>query len=268
MTTLSLVQILIRRWVVLFFALLASLSAALLYIWTTEPVYSTAAEILVSPVAADRSVPGSGVVVESLEPVRAVQTATALLDTEQIATRTAATLGPGVTPRYVRETVEVGAKGQSNIITITVRGTDPDRMAVVATAYAETAMAVRDEEVTARAGSLLDSYRNLGTGPTAAGTLSAAVAELELLVAEGDPSLTLTTVAPVPSTPVSPSPLLVVMLAEALGLLLGVTAAVGLERLSQTRAAARVALAPHSPLPPMTRRVVSVTGDPAGNGHP
>ncbi|MFV0260162.1 MAG: hypothetical protein ACK5PP_17130 [Acidimicrobiales bacterium] len=105
-----------RYWLLVLVALVGCLLGAVAYVRMVEPRYASSADVLVSPVTTDRAIPGTGVIVESVEPIRAVQTAAAQIETDEAARRTAAAMGAPWTMEQVRLAVTVRPRGQSKLI--------------------------------------------------------------------------------------------------------------------------------------------------------
>jgi len=221
-----------RYWAALILGLLTCLAGAVTYTRLSDPVYTASADILVSPVRLDRAVSGSGVVVESAEPVRAVQTAAAVLENEDAAFGTAVTMGEEWTPDRVAQAISVAARGQSNLVSVEARANSPLTASLLATTYANEAVTTRNADVRERSFGLLNEYR-LATEPNVASGFDREVAELLLLVQHGDPSVSVIEDAPVPISPSSPPDLLVYLVAALAGLVGGLGLALLLNALTE-----------------------------------
>ncbi|MFV0523280.1 MAG: YveK family protein [Acidimicrobiales bacterium] len=220
-----------RYWLLVPVAVVGCLVGAAVYVRTVEPRYATSADVLVSPVTTDRAIPGTGVIVESVEPIRAVQTAAALIETDEAARRTAAVMGGPWTMEQVRLAVTVRPRGQSNVIEVEASTTNAEEASRLATAYATESVSARNADVQARATELFTAHERAQATGTQANALGPALVELRLLMEQGDPSLSVVTPAPVPDGPVTPSPPMVMVLAALVGLLGGVILAVAVDAL-------------------------------------
>ena len=238
MTLKQMLSVFARRWGLLAVACAACIGAAGAYLSLVGPTYSARADILITPVAADRAIADTGVVVESIESIRSIQTAAVLINTDEAAVRTAARMGDGWTPQMVIDAVDIAPRGQSSVVSITATASESLDASDLATIFATEALAVRDEDVRQRSQTLIEDRDN-GIGSDDLANLDSAtlkkleteLAELRLLAANGDPSMTLVNQAAGPRTPSSPSPVVVLVLAAFLGPLIGGALSLALEQL-------------------------------------
>jgi Mrp family chromosome partitioning ATPase len=208
--------------------------------------YQASASVLVSPIPqADTSYTafvGLGVILDTGDPARTLQTALALINTDQSAAATAQAMGPGWTPQRVQKAVTVTPLGQSNVLAITASGSSASEAANLANAYANSATALRGSIVQhnisqqlagleARAGALRPGAP--GTLPQLA-DLSTRIAELRTAKAHGgDPTLSFSQSAVAPTSPAGTSRVLILLLSLIGGFALASVAALGLEFFSR-----------------------------------
>jgi uncharacterized protein involved in exopolysaccharide biosynthesis len=194
------------------------------YVFVVPPRWEASAHILVAPVPVDADLPGLGLVSESVEPARSLQTAIALLDTPATVAATAAKLGAPWSPASVERSVVLEPLGQSYVVEVKAQADSPSTAARVATTFVESALATRNSEIKKRAATLLAMRTRLPAGVTSKPN-SVTGARLELIVRTGDPSLSIAQPASPPSSPIGlPAPYKIA-LSAVLGLCLAIAGA-------------------------------------------
>ena len=130
-----------RHWLLVAVVTLAVVAVAAVTTLRSSPTYKASAKILVSPIAqGETSFANIGVVQESGEPVRTVQTAAALVDSLAAAQLTAARLGHGWTASGVQDAVSVTPLGESDVLNVTAETSPPGEAALLADTFARTAV--------------------------------------------------------------------------------------------------------------------------------
>lgn len=208
--------------------------------------YQASASVLVSPIpAGDPSYTafvGVGVVLDSNDPARTLQTALALINTDQSAAATARVMGSGWTPQQVQKAVAVTPLGQSDVLSVTASGSSGRDAAQLANAYANSAVALRGAVVQKNISTQLAGLQaRVGSLPPGAPGNSAQLADLSTRIAElraakahgGDPTLTVSQAAVAPTSPVGTSRVLILLLSLICGFALASVAALGLEFFSR-----------------------------------
>ena len=229
------------RFVVLVVVLTGAVAAAT--VLRTSPSYQASASVLVTPLPqGDPAWIGVGTVVQSGDPARDLQTAVALIDSDQAASATASRLGKAWSTQRVESAVNVTPLGQSDVVSITANGSSPGQAARVANTYAATTVALRGGVVQrAIAKELFVLQARIAQLRTAAAanateltTLGTQVDELQAGQAtHGDPSMSVSELAQPPSSPVGASHALILLLALIGGFALASVAALGLEFFSR-----------------------------------
>jgi capsular exopolysaccharide synthesis family protein len=176
---------------------------ALLYVATATRMYNAEADLLVTPVSGDDPVLNSlGLIRESADPTRDVETAARLVKNRDVAARVVAVTCTQDSSRGARR---------------------------LANAFAKQAVAERTAQLHAQVDALIPQLQaQLAKGGLpAAGVTSLAnqIAELQQLSNSSDPTIRVQTNAPLPSGPSSPRPVLSVVGGIVAGLILGVAAA-------------------------------------------
>ena len=116
-----------RIWWVIF-AILITTGAAAAYVATANKTYEASAQLLITPVPATDSVLSSlGLLVESSDPTRDVETATQLVKTPQVATLVNGRLHLGETPQQVLDKISADPVAQSNLVSVKATGVSSQR---------------------------------------------------------------------------------------------------------------------------------------------
>jgi Mrp family chromosome partitioning ATPase len=216
---------------------LVALLAALVLLRTGHPTYEASAQILVTPIPEfDGSLPQLPLVRSSGDPARVIQTAANLVDSPETASLTAERLGPGWTPGLVASRVDVLPEGESDVLAVTAKSVDAARAARVANEFATSAIEARGRivrPIVAKA--IQDTGRELAAQPDKTSALAVNLAEqlatLRSIRNAGDPTLSLSRRAEVPTSPVGLSRSLLAVLALFLGLAAGIGLALVLDML-------------------------------------
>jgi len=221
-----------RIWLIVA-AVVATTAIAIAYVATADRVYEADASILVSPVPDDAGTLTSiGLLTQSGDPLRAIETATTLVATRGAAERTAEALGGEADPSALLADVTVEPVAGSNIITLTARGSTPDEAARLANTFSQEAIEYRTELLSERIEEELPALQarteSLPPGE-ARDAVANQVAQLETISAGSDPTLQVVERAVPPSSPSSPRPMASVVAGMFAGLVLGVGGAFALQ---------------------------------------
>jgi capsular exopolysaccharide synthesis family protein len=217
-----------RRWLVLL-AVLLTTGAAIVYVLRAEKVYESDAAILVTPVPETSEILVSvGLISTSVDPLRAVETVAALIDTNEVARRAQQQL-KGVpeasgTPEELLEHVSVTPVAESNIVSVTADAGDPDDAAAIANAFVEATIAERSEVLHSNVEDQIAQLEQTGSG-------AGEIRELELIGAAPDPTLREATKATPDPDPVRPQTLVSVAAGLIAGLILGIGGAFAFQAL-------------------------------------
>jgi tyrosine-protein kinase len=210
-------------------ATLVALTAAAAMLAARAPTFKSTAQLLVTPLPQDdRTFLGTALLRDSGDPTRTVQTAAALVDSPAAAQRTARVLRGGLTQSDVEQDVDVQPLGESNILSVTAAATSADAATRLANAYAQSALAVRGEEIRRQIDAAIAAV-----GPNPTGADIARLAELRAVRAGGDPTLNLSQPAQEPRSAGGAPAWLVLVLAAIAGFTLGSIAALLIERLDR-----------------------------------
>ena len=221
-----------RIWVVIA-AVVVTTGVALVYVATAERVYEAEADVLVAPIADETTTPNAlGLINESSDPLRDVETAATLIDSDAAASLTAEELGRDVGPESILEDVRAEPVAESNVVTVTAHASSAEAAAELANVFARSAIKNRTrilhERIDEQLPRLEARLKELPPG-LARDTLTGQIAELETLRAGSDPTLQIAEPATEPSSPVSPRPLASFVAAIVAGLVLGIGGAFALQ---------------------------------------
>jgi capsular exopolysaccharide synthesis family protein len=196
---------------------------AVAYVVTAPKTYEAEADILVTPIPGDDpTLLGLGLIVESPDPTRDVETASRLITTNEVAERAGEQLGLDEDSSDIVQRIEAAPVSQSNIVVVTAKGETAKEATDLADAVAEQAIAVRTESFQGR---LSDRVEQLQAAASTDPTLSTTLATLESLREAPTPDMSVETLAETPSKPASPRPVLSIVGGLLAGLVLGIAGA-------------------------------------------
>lgn len=215
---------------------LAALGGAATLLAMRTPTYESTAELLVTPLQQDdRTFIGITMLRDSGDPTRTVQTAAALIDSPDVARRTARSLGGGATQGSVERDVTVEPLGESNILGVTAQAASAGAAARIANLYARESLQQRSEVLRAQVVKAIAQLRGVAqrNNNTLSSVDSTRLSELRAVRDRGDPSLSLAQAGQPPNASADPPAWLVLVLALVAGLTLGAIVAVLIERLDR-----------------------------------
>jgi capsular exopolysaccharide synthesis family protein len=225
-----------RRWLILAIVAITTAAAAA-YVATADKVYKADAQILVTPVSSgDETFVGLGLIRDSNDPTRDVSTAAQLITNTDVARRVKRQLGLSDSPTDLLKQIDAAPVAQSNLVTITARGSSPVKAQRLANGFANQTVADRTDRLHQQLDTIIPTLRDRVnqlpvSDRTGQGTLGDRLAALEALRAGSDPTLKVETRATRPDHQSSPRPKLTVAAGIISGLVLGIVAAFGLQAL-------------------------------------
>ncbi len=226
-----------RFWVILA-AVVATTLIAILYVATATKTYEATTDMLITPITGDDPVLTSlGLLRESADPTRDVQTASQLITNIDVAKRAADDLKTSETPEALLAAVTAEPVANSNIVAVTASETSAVYAQKVADAFAKAAVDERTARLHDQINARLPRLEAIaGADPSAAVateaaglSVSAQIAELQTLRSGPDPTMRIQTGASVPSAPASPKPTLSIIAGLIAGLILGIGGAFALQ---------------------------------------
>jgi succinoglycan biosynthesis transport protein ExoP len=211
---------------------LATTLAAGAYLAVATKVYEAEADLLVTPISGDDPVlSGLGLIRESNDPTRDVETAARLVTSRNVAAGVLKDLHLNKTADGLRDDVDAAPVAQSNIVAITAKAETADRARDIANGFADQLVAQRTAQLHRQLDQLIPRLRARaagGAGGTGVGSLNDEISQLEGLRAGKDPSIRVETRASAPASPSSPRPVLTIVAGILAGLVLGVGGAFAL----------------------------------------
>ncbi|HET6448450.1 MAG TPA: hypothetical protein VFG31_05005 [Conexibacter sp.] len=219
--------------------------------------YEATAQILVTPYDTSATgITGLGLLSDSVDPTRTLQTAATVLTSPRASTVAAQTLGRGWTASRISRAVRVEPEGDSNIIAVTAKLPRREDAIAAANAAARGALSVRAATLRNQADVQLASLKArraaLGSAdPTTSATLAGQIAALEQIREGSDPNFLLQQQA-TGAAPTGKSAFLILFAGLVVGLLIGTGAALLLEQLDR-RVRDEQDVLDRFPLPVMTR---------------
>ncbi|MEK6326239.1 MAG: Wzz/FepE/Etk N-terminal domain-containing protein [Actinomycetota bacterium] len=213
-----------RIWIVVAAVVIAT-AIAIVYVVTADKVYEAEADLLIAPVASTDAAPYAlpGLIRESSDPTRDVETASRLVTNVDVADRVKASLNSSLSAEELLGKVSAEPVASSNIVAVTAEAGSPNEAAELANAFATEAVAELTRELHAAARVTLTGLQaqlRSGSGDPAAVRTSIAV--LEPLRNGPNPSMSVETRADPPSSQASPRPALSIAAGLFGGLVLGI----------------------------------------------
>ncbi len=219
-----------RKWTIVL-ALVLTVSASVVYLSTASKRYEAEADILVTPASNDDpALTSLPLIRESSDPTRDVETASRLITTIDVAERVRADLGLETDATDLLDDVTAVPVAQSNIVAVISEADSAEEAQALANAFADAAVQERTAQLHDSIAVILpDLQARLESSETPTEELTAQVTSLETLASAPDPTIRVETEAALPSSPVSPRPLLTIVAAVLAGLVLGIGAAFALQ---------------------------------------
>jgi tyrosine-protein kinase len=222
-----------RVWLIVA-AVAVTMGFAILYVATADKVYEADVQIVVQPLDdPDGSLAAVGLITQSNDPLRAIETAAALIKTTVAAELAATKLGLDRSPSSVLNSITIQPVAESDILNITAKSSTPDGAADLANGFAEAAIKNRTTTLHDRIDEELPILQarigELPQGSVSRDTLEARASQLDALRAGPDPNLKVVEPALPPKSASSPKPVQSVIAGGFAGLILGIGAAFALQ---------------------------------------
>jgi capsular polysaccharide biosynthesis protein len=222
----------LRWWPLVIVPALIALTASIWSAGQQVPSYTATTRLLVVPIAQwDETFLGISLVRDAGDTQRTAATVATVLSSRHAATVAADYLGDDWTPQSVEGAVKVSVTEKTNVINIVARSADAERAVQLAQGFARATLADRWRTISTELNTRIAAISDTTAADPNAGTASARLQTLTLIRASGsDPTLTLDSTSPAVRDQQLPMTV-VVGLATAGGLFVGLLAAVGIARL-------------------------------------
>lgn len=224
-----------ERLTVVIAAFALTVGAAVAYLLVADDVYESEANLLVTPAPAEDPLLASlGLLRESSDPTRAVETVARLVTTVEIAEQVRGELRISKSAQDLLEDVQADPVAQSNIVAVAAEAGSPEAAEKLANAFAESVVADRTAKLHDEVDRLIPSLRERLRAAPPTGVAEAIVGQigrLETLRSGADPTVHVETPATLPEEPEWPRPLLTLAGAMLAGIVLGMGAAFGAQSL-------------------------------------
>lgn len=230
-------------WWLIAATVVACVGASLFILSRSEKVYESSSYLVVSPVA-DRegSYNGLSILRESADPARNLETLSRAITTPVVAQMVKAKIKVDGTARSLLDGVEAVPVAGSDLVEVRAKASSPELARSLADAFAQATIEYRTARVHREADRIIAGLRPLvrrsGPIPTtrqltpqeqSQQVVAQRLAQLQALRAGPDPTVRLDTPAELQRTPVSPKPLLSIIVSSVAGLLIGVGGVLGLQ---------------------------------------
>jgi Mrp family chromosome partitioning ATPase/capsular polysaccharide biosynthesis protein len=208
---------------------------AFVYAKLASPEYKAESHLLVTPVNAEASLNGLGLITQSGDPTSDVLTAASLVTTSEVSALVAAKLGK-TTGRAVLGSVTAVPVAASNVIAVTATAPTGAEAQQIANAFAAATVQTRTRILHHRIEAIIPTLKAQvealpaaqRTGPQ---SLGEKLSSLQTLLAGPDPTISVESLATLPDAPSWPRTKLSVIAGALVGLILGLGAAFALESL-------------------------------------
>jgi capsular exopolysaccharide synthesis family protein len=221
------VETLRERWKLIVLAIAVTVLAAALYVASANKSYDASAKLLVTPISRDNeALAGLGLIPDSPDPTRDVETAAQLITTTSVAQIARADLHTNRSPRSLLDDVTAAPVAQSNLVVVKASAPEAREAQRLANAFARATVEDRTgklhRQLDVVLGGLRAALSRSGSGRTA---IARRIALLETLRASDDPTIHVDTLADTPGSAAWPRPKLSIFAALVAGLVLGIGAA-------------------------------------------
>jgi Mrp family chromosome partitioning ATPase len=230
-------------WWLIVLTVIGCVGASLFILSRSEKVYESSSYLVVSPVSdRDGFYNGLSILRESADPSRNLETLSRAITTSVVAQRVKAKVKVDGTARSLLDDIEAVPVAGSDLVEVRAKASSPSLARRLANAFAQATIEYRTARLRDEADKIIAGLRPLvrrsGPIPTTGQltpreeslqVVAARLAQLRALRANPDPTVRLDTPAALQRTPISPKPLLSVIVSSIAGLLIGVGGVLGLQ---------------------------------------
>jgi Mrp family chromosome partitioning ATPase len=225
-----------RAWVIVL-AVAVGVVAALVFASSQTKTYESTAKLLFRPTLIDFAISGITLQNPNQDQQRQTDTNLGLLEVDAVRQRAAARLGPGYTPKRIKDDVKIEQSGQSDLVSVTASASSARQAAkvanAVAVAFVTYVRAGQRRQVAQAAQTVRRQLREKDVPPDTRAALRATLERLNLLASVQTGGVNLAQTAQPPTSASSPKPVLDGVLGAGLGLLIGLGLALAGEQLDR-----------------------------------
>jgi Mrp family chromosome partitioning ATPase/capsular polysaccharide biosynthesis protein len=205
------------------------------YAKLASPTYKAEAHLLITPVNGEANFIGLNLITSTSSPTGDVATAASLVTTSEVAALAAAKIG-GATGRDILGSVTAVPVAQSNVVAVTASAPTAKRAQALANGFAIATVQNRTRILHRQLESIIPTIKSQVEAlpvseRTGQGSLGERLSSLETLLAGPDPTISVESLAQLPSAPSWPRKTLSVVVGFLTGLVLGLGGAFALESL-------------------------------------
>jgi Mrp family chromosome partitioning ATPase len=230
-------------WWLIVLTVIGCVGASLLILSRSDKVYESSSYLVVSPISdRDGVYNGLSILRESTDPARNLETLSRAITTPVVAQQVKAKIKVDGTARSLLEGIEAVPVAGSDLVEIHAKASSPLLARRLANAFAQATIEYRTARLHDEADKIIAGLKPLVRRSDSAPTtrqltpreesqqvVAARLAQLQALRANPDPTVRLDTPAALQRTPVSPKPLLSIIVSSIAGLLIGVGGVLGLQ---------------------------------------
>jgi Mrp family chromosome partitioning ATPase/capsular polysaccharide biosynthesis protein len=214
------------RWIVIM-VVVAALAGGIAYVSTAPKVYEAHSQLLVTPIPASSNTSGLGLVQQSSDPLRDVQTAAGFVSTIRVANGARQTLRTSDSAQSLLDAITVSPIANSDVVDIAAKGDSPEQAKHRADAVAMATVADRTASLYDQLNVLIPRLQaQLAALPASLATgrasLEGRLAQLTALKQGPDPTIRIQALADLPTSPISPRKALTLAAALFAGIVAGV----------------------------------------------
>lgn len=215
-----------RLWIIIL-AIAVTTGVAAIYISTATKMYEAEAILLITPApSTEPTIATLGLITDSSDPTRPVETASKFVSNTDVATRVKEDLGSPESPEELLSKISAEPIAQSNVVSVRATADSPELAQQLANAFADGVVDDRTqrlhERLEATIPRLEEEIQNSPSQGVGTETLGSQLAFLKTLQHAPDPTIAVDSKADLPSTQVSPRPVLALIGGVFAGLILGI----------------------------------------------
>ncbi|HWF73610.1 MAG TPA: oligosaccharide flippase family protein [Solirubrobacteraceae bacterium] len=221
------------KWIVIA-VVVAALAGAVAYVEVASKVYQAHAQLLITPLPANASVAGLGLIQQSAVPQNDIETGAGFVTTTSVAQRVVGILGSKQTPQHLLTEITVSPVANTDDVDIAAQASTPAQAVRLADAFANATVADRTAALNTllnqRIATIKGQITSLGNNNVPAkNALEAQLGQYETLQTGSNPNVRVQALANLPTSATSPKKALTLVA----GLVGGIVAGVGLVFLIQ-----------------------------------